>query len=83
MTNWLELELAEKLAPVEAPDELWHRIQTGRRIPARRPVPLILAAAALLAGVLLLAIPAAQRPPTDRPAPNADRPTCFLCHSTL
>lgn len=29
MSDWLELELSERLAPVEAPPELWQRVAEG------------------------------------------------------
>jgi hypothetical protein len=38
MRDWLELELAERLAPAEAPDALWTAIDRSRnRPPARAP----------------------------------------------
>ena len=39
MPEWLELELAHRLAPADAPEELWDRIRHGRAPrPASRPV---------------------------------------------
>lgn len=35
MSKWLELELAERMAPVRAPHELWRRVEEGRRPAAR------------------------------------------------
>jgi hypothetical protein len=35
MSDWLELQLAHELGPVEAPEGLWGRVQAGRR-PAPR-----------------------------------------------
>ena len=50
---WLEMELASHLAPVEAPDSLWERIQEPpRRAPKRPPLWLLWPVAA----VLLLAL---------------------------
>ena len=40
MPDWLELELAERLAPTEAPDALWAAIERGRtKPPTRAPRP--------------------------------------------
>lgn len=36
MSDWLELELAEELRPVAAPDELWGRIVAVRTTPVHR-----------------------------------------------
>ncbi len=36
MSDWLELELAERLAPVRAPEELWARVS---RVPVRPAAP--------------------------------------------
>lgn len=79
MNDWLEIELAERLAPVDVPDELWHRIQTGRKIPNRKPLPFMLAAAVLLAGICWLAGPATVRQPAVRPNPPSMQ-SCALCH---
>lgn len=39
MPDWLELELAHRLAPAKAPNDLWERVQTGGpRRPVRPPV---------------------------------------------
>lgn len=57
MSDWLELELADRLAPAEAPDALWYAIERARtRPPARAlhakwPVAAI-ATIVLAAGVL-------------------------------
>ena len=36
MPDWLELELAERLAPTEAPDALWTAVERGRATPPMR-----------------------------------------------
>ncbi|MGO9258072.1 MAG: hypothetical protein ACLQU1_17425 [Bryobacteraceae bacterium] len=65
MPDWLELELAHRLTPVEAPEGLWERVESGRpargvhRAPPRAvwtvwPVA-AMAALALAAGALWLA----------------------------
>jgi hypothetical protein len=40
MSDWLELELAHRLGPVEAPESLWERVESARRArpEIRRPV---------------------------------------------
>jgi hypothetical protein len=59
MSDWLDLQLAEELRPVKAPDDLWRRVQTGRRTPKRAVrwwairVP-VLAALALIVLVVAL-----------------------------
>jgi len=89
VADWLELELAESLPPVEAPDELWTRIRfaagsSAERRPAlRRPFPLMLAAAALLLGAAWLALPGTERQPRVRPATPTASQSCSLCHTTL
>lgn len=37
MSEWLDLELAHRLAPVTAPEGLWERIESGRRTVRRKP----------------------------------------------
>ena len=50
MSEWLELELADRLAPVRAPERLWYLVQSPPPLQTtrRRPVKtaLLLAAAA-------------------------------------
>jgi len=72
VVNLLERELGR----VEAPDELWHRVQTGRKIPARRPMPVALAVAAILLGAVWLT-GQGQRPEPVRVQPVG---SCSLCH---
>ena len=36
MADWLELELAEHLSPVAAPEELWDRVVQGAAQPVKR-----------------------------------------------
>ena len=92
MPDWLELELADQLAPVEAPDELWGRVRGsahGARGPATRPRPsrspaLWLAAAAMLvatAGAIWLF----GASPAGAPSPNrvSAQASCYSCHNTL
>jgi hypothetical protein len=93
MPDWLELELAQSVAPVEAPDELWDRIQ-GRGYrpapPARsaRPVWAIAAIVTVMitAGAFWFT-PRGSRVAGSRPDVFAthDHPeaTCKLCHASM
>ena len=62
MSEWLELELAHRLAPVRAPERLWHLVQTPRPSAnaPRRPVKTVLLLAAAAAASVWVA--AAWRP---------------------
>lgn len=62
MSEWLELELAHRLAPVQAPERLWHLVQTPGPLanPRRRPVKTVLLLAAAAAASVWVA--AAWRP---------------------
>jgi hypothetical protein len=92
MPDWLELQLAHQLAPVEAPDELWGRVRgfgSGARGSAPSPRPrhspvLWLAAAAMLvatAGAIWLF----GASPAGAPSPNrvSAQVSCYACHTTL
>jgi hypothetical protein len=62
MSEWLDLELAHRLAPVQAPERLWHLVQTPGPIAnaRRRPVKTVLLLAAAAAASVWVA--AAWRP---------------------
>lgn len=86
MSEWLELELADQLAPVEAPDELWGRVRRGRapQPRPRRPPALWLAAAAMVvatAGAIWLF----GASPAGAPSPNrvSAQVSCYACHTSL
>lgn len=58
MSEWLELELADQLAPVRAPERLWQvvRAERPRAVVRRRPVKaVLLVAAAAAASVWIVA----------------------------
>ena len=88
MSDWLELELSERLAPVQAPGELWDRLAAGGGRRAHRPLPF---AAPIAAAVMLILVGAIwfmargqQSPATMRQFPtSAHVEGCRLCHNTL
>lgn len=94
MSDWLELELSHRLAPVKAPGDLWERVR-----PAARPEPrpqrnwTVWPIAAIItiliaAGTLLLVAKGEQTAPATRhlaqelPRPPHDAP-CLTCHMNL
>lgn len=84
MSEWLELELAEQLAPVDPPDELWNRCIAPRRreVPQRR---LWLAAAMVfvMAGGSLWLFGQRSARNDSRWLPAQTPPgSCILCHTT-
>jgi hypothetical protein len=62
MSEWLELELADRLAPVRAPERLWYLVQAPQTVtpPRRRPLRTVLLVAAAAAASVWVA--AAWRP---------------------
>jgi hypothetical protein len=87
VSDWLELELSECLAPVEAPDELWQRVAGGGRW-AHRPLPFVAPIAAvvtlILAGAIWFLARGQQPSGALRPYPvSARAEACLLCHTTL
>jgi hypothetical protein len=92
MSDWLELELADNLAPAPAPDELWERVADAAAAPARRRRLILYPAALPIAAVVTLVLAGAlwfvargQQPQTSfRPFPASARAeNCLLCHTTL
>lgn len=67
MSEWLELELAHRLAPVAAPDDLWARIQNGEPAPVRHSVRWPIAAILTLgvAAATLWLAARGQEPPVN------------------
>lgn len=93
MSEWLELELAHELAPVEAPNDLWERVRTAARSqpPARRtwlawPVAAIVMIL-IAVGTLLLVARGEQRPAASRhlalEQPRTHDASCLTCHTNL
>jgi hypothetical protein len=88
MSEWLDLELSEHLAPVAAPDELWDRLRTARTPvrPAPRVFALPVAAVVtlILAGALWFMARGQQQSTAIRQwNPGARSETCLLCHTTI
>jgi ferric-dicitrate binding protein FerR (iron transport regulator) len=88
MSEWLELELAHRLAPVRAPEQLWHLLQTpGPSGNARRrPVKTVLLLAAAAAASVWVA--AAWRPEARNAQtiilsanPAESHIACRACHA--
>jgi len=81
MSEWVDLQLSHQMASVEAPDELWARVQSGRPARSRRTVPRIaLATAAAVLAVIAVAYSATK--PTAPVQVTAFTPTtCNSCHT--
>ncbi len=56
MSDWLELELAHRLAPVRAPEALWARVQRSRAVEPARSILLPRRALVALGAVAVAAI---------------------------
>jgi hypothetical protein len=90
MRDWLELELAEHLAPVKAPDELWRRVSNARPAPVallpmrQRALPIAAVVTLILAGALWFMARGEGRQATYRQFPvSARAESCLLCHTTM
>jgi len=85
MPEWLEQELAREIAPVEAPDELWCRIQMGRVavVSPRRRSPALLVAAAAMVLVTAGAIWLWGSPVRTGTATPSAQGSCYMCHTSL
>jgi ferric-dicitrate binding protein FerR (iron transport regulator) len=88
MSEWLELELADRLAPVRAPERLWYLVQAPPPVhhTRRRPVKALLLVAAAAAASVWVA--AAWRPEAANvrmvglTANGAESPmACRSCHT--
>src|SRR5690348_1790691 len=78
MSEWLELELAHRLAPVAAPDELWARVQNGKPAPERHAARWPIAAIVTM-GVAAATLWLAAR--GQEPAVNLERAAVEQLHS--
>ena len=91
MPDWLELELAEHLAPVQAPDDLWRRVANAYPPPVRAAAPLRLRAlpiaavvTLILAGALWFMARGETSQVTYRQLPASARAeSCLMCHTTM
>jgi len=88
MSEWLELELADRLAPVRAPERLWSLVQAQRPVAAtrRRPVKAVLLLAAAAAASVWVAAawrPEARiaQPPAVRANSMESHMACRSCHA--
>jgi len=88
MSEWLDLELAHRLAHVQAPERLWHLVQTPDPIAnaRRRPMKTVLLLAAAAAASVWVA--AAWRPDARNAQsislsanPSESRIACRSCHT--
>jgi hypothetical protein len=85
MSDWLDLELSEHLAPVAAPDELWDRLCTAG-VPARRTsrvfaLPVAAVVTLILAGALwFMARGQTASPALRQFAAARQSDTCLQCH---
>ncbi len=92
MSDWLELELSNRLAPVEAPEELWLRVRPGaypeprQRAWAAWPIAAIIMIAIATGTLLLIAKGERPAPAVHRVALEQSRshdPSCLTCHTNL
>ena len=92
MSDWVDLELAENLAPVQAPPELWNRVASWADRPVRSmgarflpaAVPIAAVVTLVLAGALWFMARGETAQSTYRQIPvSARAESCVLCHMTL
>jgi len=80
MSEWVDLQLSHQLAPVEAPAELWQRLEPCR-VRRRRAVPrLALATAAAVLVVIAVAYSSIRSHEIPR-ASTFSAGSCNLCHT--
>jgi hypothetical protein len=87
MSDWLDLELSEQLAPVAAPEQLWDRVSTAhspaRRAPRLFALPVAAAATLILAGALWFMARGQQQSNAIRQFSSPSHSECLLCHTTI
>jgi len=76
--EWVDLQVSHHLGRVQAPDELWQRIEHPR--PRRRTVPRLAVVAAAVAAVIAVAYSSA-RPREIHRVEAMSSGTCNLCHT--
>ena len=79
MSDWVDLQVAHHLGAVQAPEELWARIERPqpRR---RRTVPRLAVAVAAVAAVIAVAY-SSTRPREIHRVEALGAGTCNLCHT--
>jgi len=85
MSEWLDLELSEQLAPVTAPDELWMRVCAAaphaRQTPRWSALPVAAVVTLILAGALWFMARGQQTSPALRQfAVSHQSETCLQCY---
>ena len=85
MSDWLDLELSEQLAPVAAPHELWTRIHGAapaeRRLHRVFALPVAAVVTLVLAGALWFMARGQQTSPALRQFSSSAHPeSCLQCH---
>jgi hypothetical protein len=85
MSDWLDLELSEQLAPVTAPDALWDRVAQGpaHRAPRMFALPVAAVVTLILAGALWFMAKGQQQSTAIRQFSAANHSECLLCHTTI
>ncbi len=93
MSDWLEVELTQHLAPVEAPADLWERVRPGawpeppgRSIRAAWPIAALIMILIALGTLLLVAKGEQPAPETRHLAqeqPGIHDASCLTCHTNL
>ena len=78
MTDWVDLQVAHHLGPVQAPEELWARIE--RPMPRRRTAPRLALAMAAVVAVIAVAY-SSTRPREIHRVDVLSSSTCSLCHT--
>jgi hypothetical protein len=87
MSEWLDLELSEQLAPVTAPDQLWNRVcaaqAPARPAPRFFALPVAAVVTLILAGALWFMARGQQQSTSIRQFSSPSHSECLLCHTTI
>jgi hypothetical protein len=79
VSEWVDLQMSHHLAPVQAPDELWQRLQAPRPVRRRTAPRLAIATAAAVLAAIVVAYSATR--PRELPRATFTSGTCNLCHT--